>query len=92
MTDSMRDRHEHEHTHADGTTHSHPHSHGAGEDHQHEHAHAKPAAGNPQSNDLEIARELAAGEGAADLPPSPAQQGDGQEAGTARPENPREQP
>lgn len=91
MSDSRQDRHEHEHTHSDGTTHSHPHTHGSGAGHEHPHDQdpRKAAPGNPKSNDLEVARELAAGEGEADLPPAPTQQGDGQEAGTARPGKPR---
>lgn len=67
--------HSHEHTHADGTTHSHPHSHEG--DHRHHHADAAPTDSSPRRDKRT----------AADLPPEPTQQGDGQEAGTARPEH-----
>lgn len=63
-----------QHTHDDGKAHAHPG--GAGE-HTHE---------GPDS--VENARDAQANSGAADLPPRPAQQGDGQEAGTSRPPNP----
>ena len=71
---ASRDEHAHEHTHADGRTHSHPHVHDA--EHRHEHA-----AGSED-------RSAQSGRGSADMPPAPSQQGDGQEAGTARPEQP----
>ncbi|MBA3890499.1 MAG: OsmC family protein [Gemmatimonadaceae bacterium] len=63
-----------QHAHADGATHAHPGGSG-------EHTHRGPDA-------IENARDLQAESGAADLPPRPAQQGDGQEAGTTKPPKP----
>lgn len=71
--DEHGNAHVHEHTHADGRTHSHPHAHDA--EHRHEHAGSEEQRGQR-------------GSGPADMPPAPSQQGDGQEAGTARPEQP----
>ncbi|HEX4936969.1 MAG TPA: hypothetical protein VFV33_27495 [Gemmatimonadaceae bacterium] len=53
-----------------GNNHAHEHTHADGRTHSHPHAH-----------DAEHRHEHAA-----DMPPAPSQQGDGQEAGTARPE------
>ena len=81
QVDQMPDsrEHAHEHTHADGTRHSHPHTHDA----EHAHGHDREAA--PAERGAAVRRGTDEGEGPADLPPSPTQQGDGQEAGTARP-------
>ena len=57
-----------------GKAHTHEHTHEDGRTHSHPHAH-----------DAEHRHEHAA---AADMPPAPSQQGDGQEAGTARPAEP----
>ena len=74
--------HSHEHSHADGTSHSHPHTHDGEHAHEHEHRDALTA------RDVEIRHGSDEGNGAADLPPRPTQQGDGQEAGTSRPRRP----
>lgn len=77
--DEQRDQqHEHGHTHADGTTHRHPHAHEG----EHAHAHGNDAL---RAGEVEVRRGTDEGGSAADLPPSPSQQGDGQEAATARP-------